>query len=62
MIALARALKLSTTAEGIETAAQRELLRALGCDAGQGYLLARPAPAYEIDRLLRGNSVLPRAA
>jgi diguanylate cyclase (GGDEF)-like protein/PAS domain S-box-containing protein len=40
--ALAQALGLSVTAEGIETAAQLARLRALGCSHGQGYYFARP--------------------
>ena len=39
---LAGSLGLTTTAEGIETAAQLEHLRALGCTLGQGYLFSRP--------------------
>ena len=35
-------------AEGIETAGERDQLRALGVDLGQGYLLGRPTPAAEL--------------
>lgn len=42
---LARRLKVKVVAEGVETPAERECLRALGCDIGQGYLFARPMPA-----------------
>ena len=45
VVQLARALGLQTVAEGVETAAQRDALRALGCDLGQGYLFGRPGPA-----------------
>ncbi|WP_295392459.1 EAL domain-containing protein [uncultured Thiodictyon sp.] len=45
MIGLAHALHLHVVAEGIETQEQLDALRALGCDLGQGYLFARPAPA-----------------
>jgi diguanylate cyclase (GGDEF)-like protein len=45
VIELGRALGLSTTAEGIETAVQRDQLRQLGCQSGQGYLFARPLSA-----------------
>jgi EAL domain-containing protein (putative c-di-GMP-specific phosphodiesterase class I) len=44
-IALARALDLSITAEGIETAGRAAVLRGLGCDRGQGFLFSRPVPA-----------------
>jgi EAL domain-containing protein (putative c-di-GMP-specific phosphodiesterase class I) len=62
VIALAKALNLSTTGEGIETTSQQEHLRALGCDMGQGFLFARPAPAMAIEALLASNGELPRAA
>ena len=42
---LARALKLRTVAEGIETREQLRLVRAQGVDVGQGYLFGRPQPA-----------------
>ena len=49
IIALAQALRLSVTAEGIEEAAQARQLRALGCTRGQGFYFARPLPADEVD-------------
>jgi diguanylate cyclase (GGDEF)-like protein len=52
VIALAHGLRISVVAEGIETEAQFEILRAMGCDVGQGYLFARPLPAAEAGRLL----------
>jgi diguanylate cyclase (GGDEF)-like protein len=52
VVALAKALHLDVTAEGIETQAQRSELLALGCDRGQGYLFAKPLPAHEMDMLL----------
>ena len=52
IIALARMLDLYTIAEGVEDEAQRHLLRDLGCEAGQGYLLGRPMSANELDELL----------
>jgi diguanylate cyclase (GGDEF)-like protein len=45
---IADALGLETVAEGIETRVQHEILTALGCRFGQGYLFARPLPASEI--------------
>ncbi|MDQ0189923.1 EAL domain-containing protein [Alicyclobacillus cycloheptanicus] len=53
VIALARALKLSVIAEGVETQAQLEFLRSKQCDELQGYLLGRPVPpekfSFEIE-------------
>ncbi|MCU1353002.1 MAG: diguanylate cyclase [Acidimicrobiales bacterium] len=45
---LARNLGLETVAEGIETDEQREILRRLGCDRGQGHLFSEPMPAAEV--------------
>jgi diguanylate cyclase (GGDEF)-like protein/PAS domain S-box-containing protein len=52
IVAMAKALRMSVTAEGIETAAQEAQLREIGCDRGQGYLFARPLPATELGRML----------
>lgn len=49
LVSLAHALDLTVTAEGVETAGQAERLRAIGCDAAQGWHFGRPAPA---DRIL----------
>jgi diguanylate cyclase (GGDEF)-like protein/PAS domain S-box-containing protein len=45
VLGLARGLGLSVVAEGVETAAQLERLRELGCDRVQGFAVARPGPA-----------------
>jgi diguanylate cyclase (GGDEF)-like protein len=45
IIALARGLGLKTIGEGVETAAQRDILSELGCDRLQGYLFSRPMAA-----------------
>ena len=42
IIELAHGLDLTVTAEGVETTAQLRLLRRLGCDVAQGFLIARP--------------------
>jgi diguanylate cyclase (GGDEF)-like protein len=52
VIALAHGLRISVVAEGIETEAQFDALRAMGCDVGQGYLFARPLPAAAAARLV----------
>jgi predicted signal transduction protein with EAL and GGDEF domain len=43
---------MTTTAEGVETQQQQQLLRALGCSEMQGYLFSRPKPAAEVRQLL----------
>jgi EAL domain-containing protein (putative c-di-GMP-specific phosphodiesterase class I) len=52
IVALAKSLQLSVTAEGIESGEQLRQIRDLGCNRGQGYLLAKPQPAFEIPDLL----------
>jgi diguanylate cyclase (GGDEF)-like protein/PAS domain S-box-containing protein len=48
VIAMARALRLTVIAEGVETQGQCDFLRADGCDELQGYHIARPMPAEQI--------------
>lgn len=50
VIKMARALKLRTVAEGVETPEQLEKLRGLRCDEAQGYLFAKALPAAEFER------------
>jgi len=45
---MARTLGFSVVAEGVETEAQSQVVEALGCDIGQGFLYARPVPPSEI--------------
>jgi diguanylate cyclase (GGDEF)-like protein/PAS domain S-box-containing protein len=52
VVELAQALGKRCVAEGIETEQQYALLRDLGCDYGQGYLMSRPVPADELRELL----------
>jgi len=52
IVRLGESLRLDTVAEGIETAAQRDALTAMGCTYGQGYLFARPLPVEDVDVLL----------
>ncbi|MBC2666141.1 EAL domain-containing protein [Novosphingobium flavum] len=55
---LATALKMETTAEGVEESGQVEALRAFGCTTLQGYLFSRPVPPADIPALLaRGRSI-----
>jgi diguanylate cyclase (GGDEF)-like protein/PAS domain S-box-containing protein len=52
IVNLAKALRLSVVAEGVETEEQAARLHALGCDEAQGYLFSRPLPAEDIAKLL----------
>ena len=51
IIVMAHKLGLKVIAEGIETAEQRDLLMAVGCDYGQGYLFSRPVAADTLEAL-----------
>ncbi len=55
ILILAHDLEYEVVAEGIETEAQLEYLRSHACEAGQGYLLGRPAPEERIHELLRNQ-------
>jgi diguanylate cyclase len=52
VVHLGRALGLTVTAEGVETAEQQRFLQAVGCHQLQGYLFCKPVPAWKIDELL----------
>jgi len=53
IVAMARQLKLSTVAEGIEEPGELEVMREIGCEAGQGYLFQRPVDADHFAEFLR---------
>jgi EAL domain-containing protein (putative c-di-GMP-specific phosphodiesterase class I) len=63
-IALAHSLGLEVIAEGVETPAQLDDLRRLGCECGQGYLLSRPQSAADMEALLKtwDQRVVPGAS
>ncbi|MEO7105811.1 MAG: EAL domain-containing protein, partial [Rhodoferax sp.] len=50
-IAMARALKMSVVAEGVETDAQRDFLQGLQCEAFQGFLCSPGLAAEEFEEL-----------
>ncbi|WP_407294297.1 putative bifunctional diguanylate cyclase/phosphodiesterase [Stutzerimonas zhaodongensis] len=52
IIAMVHSLELKVVAEGVETQAQAEFLKAHNCDEMQGYLISRPVPAEEFIKLL----------
>jgi len=55
IVVMAHKLGLKVIAEGIETEAQRELLKTMGCDYGQGYLFSKPLPANEFEQIIKHN-------
>jgi EAL domain-containing protein (putative c-di-GMP-specific phosphodiesterase class I) len=61
MITMAHALKLVVVAEGVESPSQRALLRQLGCDEMQGYLIAPALPASQVAALLREPAMVNEA-
>ncbi|HET6501195.1 MAG TPA: EAL domain-containing protein, partial [Amycolatopsis sp.] len=48
IVAMAHAVNLIVVAEGVETALQRDVLCALGCDQAQGHFFGRPSPPADI--------------
>ena len=61
VVNIAAARRMTTTAEGVETARQQELLRGLGCTEMQGYFFSAPKPAEEVRRILLAHSPRPAA-
>ena len=48
-------LGMTVVAEGIETEAEVEMLRALGCDIIQGYYFGKPMTVYEFEQQIFKN-------
>ena len=59
IITLAHNLKMRVVAEGVELRDQLVYLKTAGCDVAQGYILSRPVPAQETQRLLRQGVLEP---
>ncbi len=57
IVALAKALKFSIIAEGIETIDQLQKLDRLGCEFGQGYLFGAPMPVADFDELIGSGAI-----
>jgi PAS domain S-box-containing protein/diguanylate cyclase (GGDEF)-like protein len=61
VLAMANALNLRVVTEGVETEQQLDILRALGCDEAQGYLLGRPeTPELALKRVMESPSMPTR--
>jgi EAL domain-containing protein (putative c-di-GMP-specific phosphodiesterase class I) len=52
IISLGHTMKMSVTAEGVETEGQAKTLMELGCDQAQGFLFSKPVPASEVSNVL----------
>ncbi|MCW2314501.1 diguanylate cyclase (GGDEF)-like protein/PAS domain S-box-containing protein [Rhodoblastus acidophilus] len=61
IIALGHSLHLKVLAEGVETPAQADFLRGLGCDQAQGYFYSRPVDVENMQRILRHKDAAPGA-
>jgi diguanylate cyclase (GGDEF)-like protein len=61
VVNIATARHMTTTAEGVETEQQKQLLRALGCTHMQGYLFSAARPAGEIRQLLETGRITAAA-
>jgi diguanylate cyclase len=58
VVNIADSLGMQTLAEGVETEAQLDYLREVGCELAQGYLFSRPLPAADIEQLLGKRKIL----
>jgi diguanylate cyclase (GGDEF)-like protein len=56
IVSLAHSLRLKVVAEGVETPAQLDFLKNVGCDEYQGFHFSRPVPAIEFERIVREKS------
>ena len=57
---IARHLQVPVVAEGVETEAQMNRLRAAGCDLIQGYYFSRPLPPEEFEKLIVRETEIQR--
>jgi diguanylate cyclase (GGDEF)-like protein/PAS domain S-box-containing protein len=61
VVNIAAARNMTTTAEGVETLQQKEILRALGCTEMQGYLFSAAKPGPEVRRLFGARAEMTKA-
>ncbi|AZM57012.1 GGDEF domain-containing protein [Streptomyces sp. WAC 01529] len=57
IVSLAHSLDLAVTVEGVETGAQADQLRELGCDTAQGWYYARPGPPDQLHELALADAI-----
>jgi len=59
VVGMAHALGMVTVAEGVERPEQLQWLRRLGCRLAQGYVLSRPVPGEDFEKILRRHDIDP---
>jgi EAL domain-containing protein (putative c-di-GMP-specific phosphodiesterase class I) len=57
VVAMAQSLEMETTAEGVETEGEYDLIRAMGCTKIQGFYFGRPMPAADARALFGGPGI-----
>ncbi len=62
MLKMGAALRVSTIVEGVETATQLELVRAMGAEEAQGFHISPPVPAADVAKLISAFDTTRRAA
>jgi diguanylate cyclase (GGDEF)-like protein/PAS domain S-box-containing protein len=62
ILRIGKALDMTVVAEGVSTPTELDLVRDLGCQVVQGYLVSRPVPAAEAERMLERDAVNPQEA
>ena len=62
LVAMAHSLNMEVVAEGVETQAQLDFLRSIGCDEAQGYFLGRPMPPEQLAERLKPSPAAAQAA
>ncbi len=58
IVKLSKALNLNIVAEGVETRAQKTILRQTGCNIIQGYIFSKPVAFSAIDEMMQGDRKL----
>lgn len=56
LIGMIKGMGYQVVCEGVETAEQAEILKAAGCESGQGYLISRPVPIEEFEEIVYGKN------
>lgn len=66
-LGMAKHLRMKTVAEGIEDQADWDFIKSMGCDCAQGYFIAKPMPAKDIDQWMaewedRRQTIIPASS